>query len=240
MCFGKSFQSFLRSSILGIRRDLPLFASGDLLQLFPAAAESQFAVEPERSRVDGFVVVLADLIRINRNCRHSGERAKTAQGLCVNPCRFALTVSVKSVEAHLDPVAQANRFDVVNGNAVLERKSGDVSSQRQSPLRRQVPEIHDDAAPQNTTHHRSRIAERRAVEFAVAHRHHFTNGVHDLLTVTERHFDQMRRGFGKFVRKRYLAAHNQWLVVIIELSRTLPIPGARELQIPKMPAQRNA
>ena len=216
-----------------VRGDLALFPSGELLQFGAAAAESQLAVEPEGSGVEGFVVVLSDLIRIDGDRGRTREGAETAQRLRINPGSFALTISVKSVETDLDPFAEAHGFDVINGNAILERESRNVRAQRQSTRRRQIPEIHDDASTSLAgskigADDRARSAQCRAVEFAVAHRHHFPDGVQDELAFTGRKFREPRSGFRELVRERNLTAHDQRLSVIVELARTIPIACARK------------
>src|SRR5579859_6039357 len=140
MRFGKPLQRSLRRAILRIRGNLPLFFLGQRLKTLVPAAESQFAVKPESPGIDRLVVVLPDLIRIDRDRGRARERAKTAQSQRVNPGSFALPVSVESVEANFDPFAQPDGFDVINGNAILESESRNVCAQRQSPRCRKIPE----------------------------------------------------------------------------------------------------
>src|SRR4029077_6393337 len=138
----------------------------------------EFAVEPESSGVDGFFVVLADLVGINGNNLCGGEGAETAQGLSVYPGGLSLAIGVESVEADLDPFAEADGFDVVDGDAVLPGVAREVGAEGEAAGGRQSPNMHDDAAAEVGADHRARLAERGAVEFAVADNHAFANGVH--------------------------------------------------------------
>src|SRR5580692_8716401 len=126
--FGEALQSFLRRAILRVGRDLPLFPSGELFQFLAAGAKAELAVEPERTGIEGLVVVLSDLIGIDGNCGCARERRETTQRLRINPCGLALAVRVKRVEAHLDPFAEADGFDVVDGHSVLEGEASDVGA----------------------------------------------------------------------------------------------------------------
>ena len=64
----------------------------------------------------------------------------------VDPGGFALAISVESVEADLDPFAEADGFDVVDGDAVFQSVSGEVRAEGQTASGRESPEMHDDAA----------------------------------------------------------------------------------------------
>src|SRR5580692_12600111 len=50
--FGEALQSFLRSAILRVRCNLPIFPSRELFHIFAAGAEAEFAVEPERAGIE--------------------------------------------------------------------------------------------------------------------------------------------------------------------------------------------
>src|SRR5271157_1955227 len=143
MRLGQAFQSSSRRAVTRVGGDSVLFPSRQLLEIGAAAAEAEFAVEPEGAGIEGFVVVLSDLVGINRDGRRAGEGAERTQSLSVDPGGFALAIGV---EADLDPFAQSDGFDVVDGDAVLERESGDVGAQREAARRRKIPKMHDDAA----------------------------------------------------------------------------------------------
>jgi hypothetical protein len=102
--FGETFQGAGRGAVFWVGGDSLLFSLTQFPQVGAAGAEAEFAVEPEGAGVDGFVVVLADLVGINRNTFRGGEGAETAQCLGVDPGGFSLAVGVEGVEADLDPL----------------------------------------------------------------------------------------------------------------------------------------
>ena len=67
MGFGETFQGAGRSAIFWVGGDSLLFSLTQFPQVGAAGAEAELAIKPERARVDGLVVVLAELVRINRN-----------------------------------------------------------------------------------------------------------------------------------------------------------------------------
>src|SRR5580692_10527288 len=201
MGFGKAPQDSRRGSVHGIGGDLLLFPSSELFEVGAAAAETKLPVEPERAGVDGLVIVLADLIRIYGNASRAGERAEATQRLRVDPRGFPVPVSVERVESDLDPFAEADGFDVVDGDSVLQSETGNIGAQWQTAGRRQVPEMDHHSAAKADSDDRVWIAERGAVELAVADGHHFANEVHDALTVGRRKFGKARRRVRKFVRQ---------------------------------------
>ena len=88
----------------------------------------------------------------------AGEGAEAAQGLGVDPGGFSLAIGVEGVEADLDPFAEADGLDVVDGNTILQGESGDVGAERKAAPRRQIPEIDHDAAADVGAHDGTRIA----------------------------------------------------------------------------------
>src|SRR5271167_280394 len=178
MGFGESPQDSRRRPVGGISGNFLLFPSSELFKIGAAAAETEFPVKPERAGIDGLVVVLANLIRIDGNASRTGESAEAAQRLRVDPRGFSVAVGVEGIEADLDPFAEADGFDVVDGHTVLERESGNIGAQRQTARWRQVPEMDDHSATQADTNDRARIAERGPIEFAVADRHDFADEMH--------------------------------------------------------------
>src|SRR5580704_7043325 len=201
MGFGQLPQDSRRSPVRGIGGKLLFFPSSQLFEIGAAAAESEFSIEPERSGLNGLVIVLADLIGIDRNASRAGEGAETAQGLGIDPCSFSLTVGVEGVEADLDPFAEADGLDVVDGDSVLEGEPGDVSAQRQTARRRQVPEMDNHSATEADADDRSRVAERGAIEFAITDSHDFADEVHNRLAVAERKPGETWHGLRKLVRE---------------------------------------
>src|SRR5713101_8582415 len=109
---------------------------------------------------------MAQLIRIDRDTRRSHTVTQAAQRLRIDPSRFAAAESVEGVEADLHPLADADGFDVVDRYAILQRQSRNIRAQRQTAIWREIPEINFNAASNIGPHHRSRVAQRRAVKFA--------------------------------------------------------------------------
>ena len=92
-------------SVFAIACDFFLFSFTQLLQIGSAGAEAQFSIKPERAGINGFIVILADLVGINGNPFCCGKSVQAAQGLGVDPGGFTLAVGVENVEADLDPLA---------------------------------------------------------------------------------------------------------------------------------------
>ena len=107
------------SFVFAVGCDFFFFSFTQFLQIGAAGAKAEFSIEPEGTGVDGLVVVLTNLVGINRNPFRGGEGAQAAQGLGVDPRGFALAVGVEGIEANLDPLAEADGFDVVDGDAIF-------------------------------------------------------------------------------------------------------------------------
>ena len=122
--FGQPLQGAGRSTVFRVGGDFFLFSFTQLLKISAPGAEAQLAIEPERAGVDGFIVVLSDLVRINRDAFGTGEGAEAAQSLGVDPGGFSLAIGVESVEADLDPFAESDGFDVVDRDAILQSVAG--------------------------------------------------------------------------------------------------------------------
>src|ERR1700676_2676881 len=120
--------------------DFLLFALRQFLQIGASRPEAEFAVEPERARFNRFLVLMAQLIRIDRDARRSHTMTQAAQHLRIDPSRFAAAESVEGVEADLHPLAESDGFDVVNRHSVLQRQSRNIGAQCETASWRQVPE----------------------------------------------------------------------------------------------------
>src|SRR5580704_9323647 len=135
---------------------------------------------------------MAQLIRIDRDARRTHTVTQAAQHLRIDPSRFAAAESVEGVEADLHPLAESDGFDIVDRYSILQRQSRNIRAQWETAIWRQVPKINCHAAADLGPHHRPRVAERRAVKFAVTHQHDFADQVHDLLTLLARKPRQAR------------------------------------------------
>ena len=103
-------------------------------------------------------------------------------------------------------------------------------------MRRQIPEIQDDAASHVGADDGAGISKRGAVEFTVADGHHFADGVHDGFTILEREPGEFWGRPRDFFSERDLAACDQGLSVIVETARAAPIARAGEAQVVEIPA----
>src|ERR1700676_3154065 len=137
---GQSPQRARGCSIFLLGGDFLLFALCQLLQIGTSRPEAEFAVEPERARFYRFLVVMAQLIRIDRDARRTHTVTQAAQHLRIDPSRFAAAESVEGVEADLHPLAESDGFDVVNRHSVLQRQSRNIGAQCETASWRQVPE----------------------------------------------------------------------------------------------------
>ncbi len=110
-------------------------------QIGAARPKSQLAIEPKSTRLDRLFVVLADLVGVDREAGHACKLVQQVQYFGVDPRSLALTKSVERIEANLHPLEQSNRFEVIDGHAILERESGVVGTQRKAPVSCQDPQI---------------------------------------------------------------------------------------------------
>jgi len=100
--------------------------------------------------------------------------------------------------------------------------------------------MHDYAATEVGADYGTGIAERSAIEFAVADGHDFADGVHDGFSGGERELLEFGRGLGQLAGERDFAALEEWGVVEVEAARTSPVAGAGESQVLESPAKWDA
>src|SRR6202011_1262741 len=97
------------------------------------------------------------------------QLAKHPQQSCIEPGRFTLAKSVIEVEADLHLLAERERFDITDGDGVLEDETGVIGAQRQTVSRAHGPHENLYATAQVDMVGLGRIAISEAVEFAEAH-----------------------------------------------------------------------
>ena len=86
--------------------------------------------------------------------------------------------------------------------------------------------MHDDAAAEIGAHHGARIAQRGAVEFAVANQHNLSDRIHYRLCRSSRELLEFGGGPRQFDSERNFAAADQRCIVEIETARANPVAGA--------------
>ena len=134
------------------------------------------------------------------------QSAKATQGLRIDPGSFALAISVESIEADLDPLAEANGFHVVDRYSIFHGVAGEIGAQRQPAVGRKSPEMHNDTAAKIGANYPARVAERSAVEFAVTHHHDLSDVLHDFLSCLEGKPFKFWRGLSQFTLERDFTA----------------------------------
>src|SRR5262249_10278886 len=95
-----------------------------LLQFSAPRTEAQFAIKPERPRLDRLLIFVAKLVRIDGETSNSCHLMKEAKCFGINPCCLAVAVGIESVEADLHPLEEGNAFNVIDRHAILEREAG--------------------------------------------------------------------------------------------------------------------
>src|SRR5579864_711305 len=183
MPLGQTPQGSRWRSISRVACNPRFFSLDQAPQVCTSRPKSKLPIEPERARLNCFLVIVSKLIGIHRNASCAGEMAQAAQDLREGPCYFAAAKRVEGIESDFDPLKQTDRFDVVDRHSVFEREASDVSAQRQSALGRQVPQVDGNAATDFGMHYRTRITQGGAIELAIAHQHDFANQVHDRLAL---------------------------------------------------------
>src|SRR5262249_25640508 len=104
--FAQPAQRTVRSAVARVGLDLSFFCLRQLFQFRVNGAEAQLAVKPERARVDGLLVAVADLVGIDGDGVRSMKLAEQPQVLRIDPGRLAVTIGGEGVEADLSPVKQ--------------------------------------------------------------------------------------------------------------------------------------
>src|SRR5262249_27285271 len=127
--------------MLGIGGDLPFFFLGQPQQFRPAGTEAQLPVEPKGPGLDGFRVLMAELVGIDRDAGDTRELVEQMQYFGVDPRGFSIAICIESVEPDLHPFKQRDALDVVDGDAVLKREPGVVGPQGKAAIRCQPPGV---------------------------------------------------------------------------------------------------
>ena len=122
---------------------------------------------------------MSQLIGIHRDAGCASQMREAAQYLRKGPRHLPAAKRVERIESDLNPFEQADSLDVIDGNSIFKGQSGHVRAQRQALRGWQVPQVNGNAPADVGAHDGSRIAQRRSVEFAVAHQHDLANQVHD-------------------------------------------------------------
>src|SRR6185369_6081398 len=90
--------------------------------------EPELSIKPKCARIDRFFIVEAELIWIDRDTSNPHKLIQQSKDLCVDPRRLSVAKRVKGVESDLHALACSYAFDVVDRNAILERKPGVISA----------------------------------------------------------------------------------------------------------------
>src|SRR5579864_1457250 len=126
---------------------------------------------------------MPELVWVDRNAFDPGQLVEKMESLGINPCSLAVAIRVKSVEANLHPFEQGNAFNVVNGDAVLEREARVIRPQRKAAVGGQSPQKHLDSSAGAGFMDLGRIAARGAVKLAIANGDRFTAQVQNLASL---------------------------------------------------------
>src|SRR5450755_238206 len=92
-----------RCAVIRIARHSLLFPECQRHQVGATRPKSELAVEPEGSRLDRLLVVLTDLVGIDRETGNSSKLVQQMQHLGVDPSGFAFAEGVKRIESDFHP-----------------------------------------------------------------------------------------------------------------------------------------
>src|SRR5215469_1149028 len=92
--------------VFRVASDLLLLSLCKLQQIGASRPKAQLAIEPESARLDCFLVILSQLIRIHRDALRSRKPAQAAQYLRENPRDFSAAKRIERVEPNFDPLKE--------------------------------------------------------------------------------------------------------------------------------------
>src|SRR5260370_35953312 len=116
------------SAVIGVGAKLLLFSRQKLRDARISRAEAELAIKPEGAGFDGFLVVEAELVGIDGEERDTEQLVKQPQKARVEPGGLAFAKSVVEVEADLHLLRIGERFDVADGDGVLEDEAGVIGA----------------------------------------------------------------------------------------------------------------
>src|ERR1019366_520333 len=158
--------------------------------------ESELAIEPERARLDRFLVVLADLVGIHRNTGRASQLMQQVQDLGIDPSRLTLAKCIERVKPDLNPLEEPDGLEVVDRHAVFQSKSGIVRTQRKPPLGIETPNKQLNASANIGLEYIIRIAVGGAMQFAITDRQRVARHVDDLPAFASAQLSQIERNRG--------------------------------------------
>src|SRR5262245_55013978 len=126
--------------------------------------------------------------------------------LGVNPRGLAVAKCVKSIEADFHPLEEGNAVDVVDRDAVLERKPSMIGAQWKEVAGRQAPQKDRHATAGFGQVNMIGVAARSAVELTVADSDCFAAHVQNLLAFVQTEYPDEQWLRGEFFRQRHLIA----------------------------------
>src|SRR5215471_6498981 len=134
----QALQCRRRGAIGGMASELLLLPARQLAQSRIGRSESQLPVEPESPRLERLLVLMADLVRIDRKRRNAKRLVKKLQNLSEDPGRFAFAERVVDVETDLDAFEKRERFHVTDRHPVLDEEGGKAGAQGKPADRRKA------------------------------------------------------------------------------------------------------
>src|SRR5215469_17033435 len=117
---GQALECRRRRPIGGMASELLLLPPRQLAQSRIGRSESQLPVEPESPRLERLLVLMADLVRIDREGRNAKRLVKKLQDLSEYPGRFAFAERVVDVETNFDAFEKGKCFHVTDRYPVLD------------------------------------------------------------------------------------------------------------------------
>src|SRR5262249_1365667 len=155
-------------SITGPLGDLALLPFDKRRDLGIRRSEAELSVEPEGTRLNRLLVLVADLIGVDREGGDAGRLPAEAQNLGVDPGRLRLAEGVIDVETDFHSLEEGEPLEVSDRDAVDEIDRGVRGSQRQPGLRTNAKEEDLEPSPGAPRDRGGGIAMGESVELAIA------------------------------------------------------------------------
>jgi hypothetical protein len=228
-----------RGPVGRVARDPPLLGREPGLHRLRSRAETELAVEPEGARLDRFRVLVAELIRVDREGGHAIDLVEKPKDAAEDPGGLAFAERVIDVEADLDPLEEGEALDVADRDAVLHDESGETSPQRQATVPLESHQKDLDSAAGSRGAHRRRIGVREAVVLAIAERGRSPSQVDHPLSLGARHLAERQRRRGRRFIERDIAPRDQRLRVEEKLRRAPAHAGPRNRAVSEAPFDGN-
>ena len=233
---GEAAEDRCRSPVGGIGGELLFLAGGQIAQARVGRTEAELAIEPECAGRDGLLVLVADLVGVEREGRHAERLPEKLHGAGEDPRGLPLSEGVIQIEAQFHPFEEGQRFEIADRDSVLDEKTAVSGAEREAAAPLGPDEVDQESPARVGLQDGRGIAEGEGVILAVAQRRRFTRCFQDRERLLARQPPDRKRRRGDLRLERDVPPRDQRRVVKEDPSRRRAHPGARHDAGGKPPA----